>query len=229
MPTQGYFSYIRVSTQKQGNFGTSLAQQQSAIESYARRYDLNIIKHFEERETAAKQGRPVFLDLLDSLKKGKAKGIVIHKIDRSARNLKDWAALGSLIDEGVAVGERQRAHSGAQRLTLLSLVKLQSQRLRARAMADHKLWRAGASRGEQSEVMLAIGRRQGGELLADPACRNGGAVGQQGEGLGCLPGPVQGLNLFAYFLFAEQLHGALVRAPGERHAYTQANRRWRLG
>jgi predicted dehydrogenase len=28
-------------------------------------------------------------------------GVVIHKIDRSARNLKDWADLGELIDQGV--------------------------------------------------------------------------------------------------------------------------------
>lgn len=27
-------------------------------------------------------------------------GIIIHKIDRSARNLKDWALLGDLIDAG---------------------------------------------------------------------------------------------------------------------------------
>ena len=103
MPAKTYFSYVRVSTQRQGNSGTSLTEQQSAIDRYAHRFNLQIGKQYEERETAAKQGRPVFLEMLKSLREGKADGIVIHKIDRSARNLKDWADLGSLIDSGIEV------------------------------------------------------------------------------------------------------------------------------
>ena len=41
--------------------------------------------------------------MLKDLRRGKADGIVIHKIDRSARNLKDWADLGELIDRGYEV------------------------------------------------------------------------------------------------------------------------------
>jgi len=103
MQYKRYFSYIRVSTARQGQTGTSLAEQKAAIERYARQWNLIIINCFEERETAAKQGRPVFLEMLRSLRQGKATGVVIHKIDRSARNLKDWADLGSLIDSGIEV------------------------------------------------------------------------------------------------------------------------------
>jgi DNA invertase Pin-like site-specific DNA recombinase len=103
MQYKRYFSYIRVSTARQGQTGTSLAEQKAAIERYARQWDLRIVKCYEERETAAKQGRPVFLEMLRSLRQGKATGVVIHKIDRSARNLKDWADLGSLIDSGIEV------------------------------------------------------------------------------------------------------------------------------
>lgn len=103
MNPKKYFSYVRVSTQRQGQTGTSITEQLSAIESYAERHGLNIIKKFEERETAAKTGRPVFLEMLKGLKKDVAQGLIIHKIDRSARNLKDWAELGSLIDLGVEV------------------------------------------------------------------------------------------------------------------------------
>ncbi|MGI8467315.1 MAG: recombinase family protein [Pyrinomonadaceae bacterium] len=98
-----YFSYIRVSTQRQGQTGTSLSEQQSAIERYAQKFNLSIVKRFEEKETAAKQGRPAFLEMLKTLRQGKADGVIIHKIDRSARNLKDWADLGTLIDSGVDV------------------------------------------------------------------------------------------------------------------------------
>jgi site-specific DNA recombinase len=41
--------------------------------------------------------------MLKLLRTGKAAGVVIHKIDRSARNLKDWADLGELIDQGIEV------------------------------------------------------------------------------------------------------------------------------
>ena len=103
MHAKSYFSYVRVSTQRQGERGTSLTEQFAAIESYARRFNLNIVRKFEERETAAKAGRPVFLEMLKALRQGKADGIIIHKIDRSARNLKDWADLGALIDSGIEV------------------------------------------------------------------------------------------------------------------------------
>lgn len=92
-----------MSTQRQGQHGTSLAEQQAAIERFAQSWNLPIIKRFEERETAAKQGRPIFLEMLKQLRQGSADGVIIHKIDRSARNLKDWADLGSLIDSGLEV------------------------------------------------------------------------------------------------------------------------------
>jgi site-specific DNA recombinase len=103
MPFKKYFSYVRVSTQRQGERGTSLAEQLAAIERYAARWNLRLVKQYEEQETAARAGRPVFLEMLKALKAGRADGVVIHKIDRSARNLKDWADLGALIDAGIEV------------------------------------------------------------------------------------------------------------------------------
>src|SRR5437763_10802304 len=98
-----FFAYIRVSTVKQGERGSSLQEQRSAIESYARRHDLTISQWFEEKETAAKRGRRFFSAMLAALEAGKADGVIMHKIDRSARNLRDWSDLGELIDRGIAV------------------------------------------------------------------------------------------------------------------------------
>lgn len=97
------FAYARVSTAKQGEKGVSLQEQRDAITRYAERHSLQIGEWFEERQTAAKRGRPVFNAMMQALKKGSAAGVVIHKIDRSARNLRDWADLGELIDSGVEV------------------------------------------------------------------------------------------------------------------------------
>lgn len=96
------FAYVRVSTAKQGE-GVSLEAQQDAIAAYAARNDLSIIQWFEEQETAAKSGRPIFNAMLKQLKADKASGLIIHKIDRSARNFADWAKVGDLADAGIDV------------------------------------------------------------------------------------------------------------------------------
>lgn len=96
------FAYIRVSTIKQGE-GVSLQAQKEAIQSFADRSGLTITQWFEEKETAAKSGRPVFSSMLKQLHKGLAGGVIIHKIDRSARNFADWAKIGELSDSGINV------------------------------------------------------------------------------------------------------------------------------
>ena len=98
-----FFGYVRVSTARQGEHGVSLEQQREAIARHAQKNAFEIAEWFEEQETAAKRGRPIFGRMLKLLKKGRARGVIIHKIDRSARNLKDWADLGELIDQGIEV------------------------------------------------------------------------------------------------------------------------------
>jgi len=99
----GYIGYIRVSTVKQGTKGVSLQEQRDAILRYAERNQLPVTIWLEEMETAAKLGRPVFNQALKLLRGGKAKGIILHKLDRGARNLRDWAAIGELSDQGIEV------------------------------------------------------------------------------------------------------------------------------
>lgn len=97
------FAYIRVSTLRQGEQGVSLQEQRYAIEQYAQRSGLSIVRWFEERESAAKRGRPAFSSMLKLVRAGKADGVVFHKIDRSSRNHRDWAEISDLVDAGVDV------------------------------------------------------------------------------------------------------------------------------
>src|SRR5437016_5949507 len=99
----GFYAYIRVSTPKQGEKGVSLIEQRSAIESFAVRHEHKIIEWFQEKETAAKRGRPVFSRMLVLLRAGKARGVIIHKIDRSTRNHYDWAEIRELAESGVEI------------------------------------------------------------------------------------------------------------------------------
>lgn len=114
-----FFGYIRVSTAKQGE-GVSLQQQRDAIDAYARRFGVSVTQWFEEKVTAAKRGRPVFSEMIALLSHGKADGVILHKIDRGARNLRDWADLGELIDRGIDVqfaNESLDLHSRGGRLS----------------------------------------------------------------------------------------------------------------
>jgi len=98
-----YFAYARVSTPRQGERGVSLQEQRDAIERYARIHGLEIARWFEDRESASHTGRTAFTEMLRLLRLGRIQGVVIHKIDRSARNLDDWVDVGKLVDAGVQV------------------------------------------------------------------------------------------------------------------------------
>ena len=96
------FAYIRVSDPKQGK-GVSLDEQRSIIEAYAIRIGAVIVEWFVEKKTAAKAGRPQFTRMVKLLRQGKAEGVVIHKVDRSTRNFRDWADIDELIESGIDI------------------------------------------------------------------------------------------------------------------------------
>ena len=128
---RSFYGYIRVSTVKQGQHGVSLQEQKDAIERYAATHGFALVEWFRELETAAKRGRPAFTIMLEKLKTRAADGVIIHKIDRSARNLRDWADLGELIDAGIEV------HFTAESLDLSSRGGRLSADIQAVVAADY--------------------------------------------------------------------------------------------
>jgi site-specific DNA recombinase len=97
------YAYVRVSTVRQGEKGTSLGEQRDAIAAFALRHDIRIVEWLEEQETAAKQGRQEFSRLMRAVKRRRERGVIFHKIDRGARNLKDWNDIQELIESGVDI------------------------------------------------------------------------------------------------------------------------------
>lgn len=96
------YAYVRVSTARQGQ-GASLTEQRSAIEDLAEKEGYLITQWFSEKESAAKRGRREFSRMVSQLRKNKADGVIFHKLDRGTRNQRDWADIGELIDDGVAI------------------------------------------------------------------------------------------------------------------------------
>src|SRR4029077_2705893 len=74
---------------------------------------------------------PVFSQMLKALKSGKVAGVIIHKIDRSARNLRDWADLIELSDSGIEI------HIASENLDLRSRGGRLSADIQAVVAADY--------------------------------------------------------------------------------------------
>lgn len=86
--------YPRVSTDKQVDEGYSLSAQTKMLENYCR---ANSITNFEVYEEAGFSGfstaRPEFDRLMQDIHSGKIERIVVYKLDRLSRNLRDTLAL----------------------------------------------------------------------------------------------------------------------------------------
>lgn len=93
--------YTRVSTDEQRQEGYSLPAQLKAAEEFAARKNLRVVARFQEAQSAAKTGRSEFGRMLDFfVRNPQVRTVVVHKIDRLARNFRD---LADIEDLGVRV------------------------------------------------------------------------------------------------------------------------------
>lgn len=89
--------YIRVSTEGQADTGISLDAQRSKLTAYSQALDLDLIAIEEDAGRSARsiEGRPGLLRALARLDDGSADGILVVKIDRLTRSVRD---LGELVE-----------------------------------------------------------------------------------------------------------------------------------
>lgn len=85
---QKIISYIRVSTQKQGQSGLGMEAQQKAVQQYLAEQGCELVAEFVEVESGKKtdKQRPELAKSLEACKKHKAV-LVVAKLDRLARNV----------------------------------------------------------------------------------------------------------------------------------------------
>src|SRR3990167_4423030 len=89
--------YIRVSTEDQAKEGYSLEVQREYLESFAKREGLEIFKVYQDDGISGySTERPALKELLKEAKDKKFDLVLVYKIDRFSRNLKD---LLNLVDE----------------------------------------------------------------------------------------------------------------------------------
>ena len=97
MAKGSFVSYLRVSTQKQGQSGLGLEAQRKAVEDYLNGGDWKLIEEVVEVESGKKNKRPKLTEAIE-LCKACGATLVVAKIDRLTR---DAAFLLNLKDAGI--------------------------------------------------------------------------------------------------------------------------------
>jgi DNA invertase Pin-like site-specific DNA recombinase len=121
--------YVRVSTEEQATQGVSLDAQTEKIQAYASLYDIELLEIITDAGVSAKTlERPGLEKALKMLEGGEAEALVIVKLDRLTRSVRD---LDYLLEKYFAdrfslmsVGEQVDTRTAAGRLVLNVLMSV---------------------------------------------------------------------------------------------------------
>jgi len=115
--------YIRVSTQDQADSGLSLQYQESKIRAYCEAMDINLVDVVADAGFSAKSmNRPAMQGIISQIKNKTIDAVVILKLDRLTRSVKDLGAIVELIEKNnialVSVQDSINTSTAAGRLIL---------------------------------------------------------------------------------------------------------------
>ena len=136
-------TYLRVSTQKQGQSGLGLEAQRKAVEDYLNGGDWNILEELVEVESGKNSKRPKLLEAIELCKASGAK-LVVAKIDRLTR---DAAFLLNLKDAGIDFIAADMPE--ANRLTIGIMALVAEQEREAISKRTKAALAAAKARGQQ--------------------------------------------------------------------------------
>ena len=149
--------YVRVSTEEQAREGFSLAAQEAKLRAYASLYEIELVAVLTDAGVSAKTlNRPALQKALAALEAGEAEGLLIAKLDRLTRSVRD---LGALLDgyfggrfSLLSVGDQIDTRTAGGRLVL-------------NILASVSQWEREAI-GERTKAALAQKKAQGARLGA---------------------------------------------------------------
>ena len=95
MSTKRVVGYVRVSTLKQASEGVSLAAQEAKLRAYCLAMDLDLVAVEADEGVSAKglKGRAGLARALARIDAGEASGLIVTKLDRLTRSVRDFGAL----------------------------------------------------------------------------------------------------------------------------------------
>lgn len=92
--------YTRVSTEDQSRYGHSLDEQEDKLKKLCEFKEYEIYKLYREEGVSAKNtNRPRFKEMINDMKSGKINKIVIYKLDRLTRSIKDLEMICTMLEE----------------------------------------------------------------------------------------------------------------------------------
>ncbi len=150
--------YVRVSTEQQADGGISLEAQRAKLEAYAVAMDLELVAvHVDAGASAKTLARAGLQTALGALEAGEADGLLVAKLDRLTRSVRD---LGDLVERYFA-----------SRFSLLSVAdsidtRSAAGRLVLNVLTSVAQWEREAT-GERTRDALAHLRREGVRLGAE--------------------------------------------------------------
>ncbi|MCK5062185.1 recombinase family protein [Candidatus Parcubacteria bacterium] len=98
--------YVRVSSKEQKQEGYSIPAQKKLLTDYAKVNNFNVVKKFEDDETAKSAGRTGFGQMIEYLNSHKdVNTILVEKTDRLYRNFKDYVTIDELDVTFILVNE----------------------------------------------------------------------------------------------------------------------------
>lgn len=147
--------YIRVSSQRQADDGVSLDAQRAKLTAYAAAIDLDMVVVVSDAGVSARSlERPGLQRVLALLNDGTAEGVLVVKLDRLTRSVRD---LGDLVERYFST-----------KFSLLSVAdsvdtRTAGGRLVLHVLASVSQWEREAA-GERTKEALAHVRREGARL-----------------------------------------------------------------
>ena len=107
--------YCRVSSKEQEETGYSLPSQEKLLSEYANRKEFKVVKIFSVAESASgSKQRKVFAEMMAFVEKHDVKNLIVEKVDRLTRNLKEAVFANDWIDED----KERKIHFVKQNLVL---------------------------------------------------------------------------------------------------------------
>ena len=121
--------YIRVSTADQAEYGFSLEAQSDKIKGYCALYDMELVEIVSDALSAKDMNRPGLTKAMSMLDRGDAESLVVIKLDRLTRSVRDLANLLDKFSPSsglslVSVSEHLDTKSAAGRLCLNMLISV---------------------------------------------------------------------------------------------------------
>ena len=118
-----YFLYARKSTDVEDKQVLSIEAQLAELRALAKRDSLEIAEEFIEKKSAKIPGRAIFNDMMSSIQRGEAQGIICWKIDRLARNPVDGGQIQWLLQQGVIkhIQTHDRSHYPNDNVLMMSV------------------------------------------------------------------------------------------------------------